>query len=206
MSIIGIVNCGISNMRSVMNALDALGLSYKSILTSKDLDACSHIILPGDGSFNAGMEGLKEAGLIEALKRAAREGKYILGICLGMQLLAAEGYEFGLHEGLGIIPGRVVPLNPENPALPVPQIGWNQVTFSAHSRILKDLGGSATYYFMHSYVYENSVADYVVGSFDYPGREVAIVEQGNVFGVQFHPEKSHNAGLELLRKFAELSH
>ena len=204
MAIVGVIDSGISNIRSVTNALDALGVQYKRIASAPDFDHCSHLILPGDGTFSAGMKILTETGLAEALCAAAAQGKYVLGICLGMQLLAKEGTEFGCQPGLGLIPGRIVKMVPSERKLPVPQIGWNTVTFTRYSRITQGLGDFSTYYFMHSYAYESPDADYVVATFEYSGRAVAIIEMGNVFGFQFHPEKSQQAGLKLLSRFAEL--
>lgn len=204
MALVGIIDCGISNIRSVTNALNALNVDHRRVSARADLDGCTHLILPGDGAFPAGMQGLAAVGLDEGLRQAAAQGKYILGICLGMQLLAKEGTEYGSLSGLDLIPGRVVQMTPADPALPVPQIGWNHVQFSKPSRITRDLGDHSTYYFMHSYSYEDVDADYVAATFEYAGKEVAIIENENVFGFQFHPEKSQSTGLKILSRFTEL--
>jgi imidazole glycerol-phosphate synthase subunit HisH len=201
MALVGIVDCGISNIRSVGNALSALGAEHMHVTDSSDLQKCSHLILPGDGTFAAGMQGLSERGLVDGLRAEAAKGKPILGICLGMQLLAQEGTEYGVHAGLGLISGRVTRLQPSDPGLPVPQVGWNRVYFSPTSRIAEGLGEFSTYYFMHSYVYEDAKASYVSATFDYAGKSVAIIEHENIFGFQFHPEKSQKAGLAILGRF-----
>lgn len=204
MSIIGVIDSGISNIRSVTNALAAIGESHRQVVTAEDVAACSHLILPGDGTFHAGMERLRQSGLSDALREAAGQGKYILGICLGMQLLAQDGTEYGVCPGLGLIPGHVTRLTPADPAYPVPQIGWNRVHFATRSRLAQGLGSSGVYYFMHSFAYSDPKAAYVAATFDYAGDVVAMIEHENVFGVQFHPEKSQQAGLSLLARFAEL--
>lgn len=204
MSVIGVIDSGISNIRSVTNALRAIGASYRQVVKPEDVDGCSHLILPGDGTFHAGMEQLHQSGLDDALIQAARQGKYILGICLGMQLLAQSSNEFGVCSGLGLIPGHVTNLVPADSAYPVPNIGWNCVQFAAHARLAKDEGESGVYYFMHSYAYSDPKGSYVAATFDYSGDVVAMIEHENLFGVQFHPEKSQQRGLKLLACFAEL--
>ncbi|MDR7306049.1 imidazole glycerol phosphate synthase subunit HisH [Rhodoferax saidenbachensis] len=201
MVLVGIVDCGISNIRSVGNALSALCTEHMHVSGPADLQKCSHLILPGDGTFSAGMQSLTQRGLAEGLRAEAAKGKPILGICLGMQLLAKEGAEFGLHTGLNLIPGRVTKLQPSDPGLPVPQVGWNRVYFSPSSRIAEGMGEFSTYYFMHSYAYEDPEASYVSATFDYAGKSVAIIEHENIFGFQFHPEKSQKAGLAILSRF-----
>ena len=203
MSVIGVLDSGISNIRSVTNALAAIGVTHRQVVTPADVAACSHLILPGDGTFHAGMECLGQSGLSDALLQAAEQGKYILGICLGMQLLAKGGAEFGVCPGLGLIPGHVTRLDPADPTYPVPQIGWNRVHFSEQARLTQGMGESGVYYFMHSYAYNDPNATYVSATFDYGGDVVAMIEHENIFGVQFHPEKSQQAGLNLLTRFTE---
>lgn len=201
MAVVGIVDSGISNIRSVGNALAALGVNFMHVARSKDFQKCSHIILPGDGTFSAGMKGLEQRGLTEGLCADAAKGKPILGICLGMQLLASEGDEYGLHAGLNLIPGRVSKLRPSDTSLPIPQVGWNSVHFSSKSRIARGLGRSFTYYFMHSFAYEDAEASYVTATFEYAGKSVAVIEHDNIYGFQFHPEKSQKTGLAILDRF-----
>jgi len=201
---IGVLDYGISNVGSVQNAFDFLGVASRLVAAPRELEDCSHVVVPGDGSFPEGMACLKNTGLAEAILRAAERGKMVLGICLGMQLFAEEGEEFGLTGGLGLIPGRVVAMRSADPALPLPQVGWNDVALRDHARLGTGLGGRATFYFMQSFVFSDPGAPHVTAHCDYGGPRVSAVEKDNVMGVQFHPEKSQRAGLRLLKSFAEL--
>lgn len=205
MTQVAVLDYGISNVGSVQNAFDFIGVKSKLVHKAQDIADCSHVVVPGDGSFPEGMACLKQTGLDEAVLRAAEAGKMILGICLGMQLFAAEGEEFGLTKGLGLIPGRVVLMQPSDPAMTLPQVGWNDITLRDHSRLGHELGGRATFYFMQSFVFSDPAAPYVTAQCEYGGPHVSAVEKGNVMGVQFHPEKSQRAGLRLLKTFASLS-
>jgi glutamine amidotransferase len=199
---VAVIDCGISNVGSVRNAFEYLGI--RSYLASRpdDLKDCSHIVLPGDGSFPVGMRMLRERDLDGAITAAFRHGTPILGICLGMQLLAEHGEEFELMRGLELTSGRVVRMTPDGPALPVPQIGWNDVVFYRQTRLSNGLGERAPFYFMQSYAFADPSASAVAGVCDYGGPVVAVIEQGHLFGVQFHPEKSQQAGLAILKNFA----
>lgn len=204
MSLVGIIDCGISNIRSVTNALFAIGVPYVKVTTPEGVAKCSHLILPGDGAYKAGIDRMFESGLSDALHDAVRREKHILGICLGMQLLANDGNEFGVCPGLGFIPGSVTKLAPADPSYPVPNIGWNSVQFLSHTRLTKGIEDAEFFYFMHSYAYSDPKSSCVTATFDYSGDVVAIIEYENVYGVQFHPEKSQRAGLRLLANFTEL--
>lgn len=205
MTEVAVLDYGISNVGSVQNAFHFIGVKSRLVHNPREVADCSHVVLPGDGSFPEGMDCLRKTGLDEAVLRAAEQGKMILGICLGMQLFALDGEEFGLTKGLGLVPGRVVPMQPTDPALPLPQVGWNDVTWHPHSRLGHDLGGQAAFYFMQSFVFSDPAAPYVTARCDYGGTHVSAVETGNVMGVQFHPEKSQRAGLRMLQTFASLS-
>jgi glutamine amidotransferase len=202
---IAVLDYGISNVGSVQNAFDFIGVKSRLVRSAREMNDCSHVVVPGDGSFPEGMGCLKKTGLDEAVLRAAQDGKMILGICLGMQLFGDEGEEFGLNKGLGLIPGRVVAMQPADAALPLPQVGWNDVLLKDHSRLGNQLGGRAAFYFMQSYVFSDPAAPYVTAHCEYGGPHVSAVEQDNVMGVQFHPEKSQRAGLRMLKTFAGLS-
>jgi len=204
MTTIGVIDFGISNVGSVQNAFAFLGVETRLIAAPGDLGECSHVVLPGDGTFPVGMENLRARALDAAIQHAVRAGKPLLGICLGMQLLAAQGEEFGLMPGLGLTEGRVVLLKPDDPKLPVPQIGWNEVAFRGSSRLAEGMGERSCFYFMQSYGFEDPGAPAVVGTCDYGGPVVAVIEQDNVFGVQFHPEKSQQAGLRILANFSRI--
>lgn len=204
MTDIAIVDCGISNVGSVRNALEFLGIRSRLARAPEDLNGCSHIILPGDGSFPVGMQRLRTNNLDEAICAAAHRGMPLLGICLGMQLMAEQGHEFELTRGLELTCGQVVRMTPSDPRLPVPQVGWNDVEFYRETRLSTDLGDHASFYFMQSYAFSDPSASAVAGVCDYGGPVVAAIEQGNLFGVQFHPEKSQMAGLTVLKNFSAI--
>lgn len=202
MTDIAVVDFGISNVGSVRNALTFLDVPSHLATAPEHLRGCSHIVLPGDGSFPVGMRMLQEKGLDQAVIEAAHRGTPLLGICLGMQLMAEQGEEFELTRGLELMCGHVVRMAPNDPKLPIPQIGWNDVEFYRETRLSAGLGERASFYFMQSYAYADPSASAVAGVCEYGGPVVAMIEQGNVFGVQFHPEKSQQAGLMVLRNFA----
>jgi imidazole glycerol-phosphate synthase subunit HisH len=202
---VAVIDCGISNVGSVRNAFEYLGIPCFLAVHPDDIKDCSHIVLPGDGSFPVGMRMLCERGLDGAIAAASRRGTPVLGICLGMQLLAEQGEEFGTTQGLGLACGHVVRMAPDDPRLPVPQIGWNDVTFYRQTKIAEGLDGRTPFYFMQSYAFADPSASAVAGICDYGGPVVAVIEQGHVFGVQFHPEKSQRAGLTILQNFARVA-
>jgi glutamine amidotransferase len=202
---VAVLDYGISNVGSVQNAFDFIGVKSRLVHKAQDLADCSHVVVPGDGSFPEGMACLKQTGLDEAVLRAAESGKMILGICLGMQLFADHGEEFGVTAGLGLIPGRVVLMQPSDAALTLPQVGWNDVTVLDHSRLGEGLERRAAFYFMQSFVFSDPMAPHVTAHCEYGSPRVSAVEKGNVMGVQFHPEKSQRAGLRMLKTFAALS-
>lgn len=204
MTCVGIIDCGISNVGSVQNAFAFLEIKSRFVHVPKDLHGCSHIVLPGDGSFPVGMARLRELELDWAVIEAAHRGTPLLGICLGMQLLAEEGEEFGLTQGLGLTCGRVAQMK-GSAHHPIPQIGWNDVHFYRSTHLAADLGEIASFYFMQSYAYADPSASAVAGVCDYGGPVVSVIEQGHICGVQFHPEKSQRAGLCILRNFAAIS-
>jgi glutamine amidotransferase len=201
---VAVLDCGISNVRSVQNAFGYVGVESRLVQRAVDIDDCSHVVLPGDGSFPEGMTRLKATGLDEGVHRAREAGKMILGICLGMQLFADEGEEFGLTPGLGLVPGRVVLMTPSDPALTLPQVGWNDVHIRPHARLGRGLAETTAFYFMQSYIFADPKAPTVAAVCDYGGPCVSAVEKQNVVGVQFHPEKSQRAGLRLLKNFSEM--
>jgi glutamine amidotransferase len=204
MTDIAVVDFGVSNVGSVRNALQFLGVPSHAVTTPEGLKGSSHIVLPGDGSFPVGMQMLREKGLDQAVIEAAHRGVPLLGICLGMQLMAEQGEEFELTRGLELMCGHVVRMAPNDPDLLLPQIGWNDVKFYRETRLSAGLGETATFYFMQSYAYADPSASAVAGVCNYGGPVVAVIEQGNLFGVQFHPEKSQQAGLTVLKNFARI--
>jgi len=202
---VGIVDCAISNLTSVLNALRHIGADAEVIRDQDGFESCTHMVLPGVGSFATGMANLEMSGLVTPIREWARAGKPLIGMCLGMQLLAEEGEEFGPNKGLGLIPGRVARIKTADPALRLPHIGWNDVEKRGNSRLLREIDEPAIFYFVHGYSYDDPNASYVTGVCQYGGAQVAVIEQDNVFGTQFHPEKSQKYGLALLRNFIAIT-
>jgi glutamine amidotransferase len=204
---IAVVDYGMGNVRSVLNAFEAIGTHATLASSSAALDEAERIVLPGVGAFSEAMDRLRESALIEPLQRNVVErGKPFLGVCLGMQLLAEVSFEHGEHRGLGWIPGQVRRIEPSDPALRVPHVGWNAVERSATAATTSRLLGAAgaAFYFVHAFQLLPTDAGLITATCDYGGPITAIVEQRNIVGTQFHPEKSQHAGLSLLRAFLEL--
>lgn len=202
---IAVVAYGMGNVRSVMNALDHLGIPASVAEKPADLTTADKVIIPGVGAFRQAMARLCETGFKDALnEHAMAKKKPVLGICLGMQLLATTGTEGGESQGLGWIPGRVVmiPRGPQN--LRLPHVGWNEVTATKDCPLLADLGTDSVFYFVHSFYLEADNEDDISGVTDYGGPITASVSRANVFGMQAHPEKSQKGGLKVLSNFAKL--
>lgn len=198
---IAVVDSGVANLRSVMNTLHHLGADAKIAHTPEDLHGAHRIILPGVGAFAAGMAQVKARGFVEPLREYAKKGVPILGICLGMQMLFERSEEMGEHEGLGLLPGTVVRFPIDGPK--VPHIGWNQLHHDGHSPLLKGVPAGGYAYFVHSYYVQVPSPDMVLASTDYGIDFPAVVGKDNVYGAQFHPEKSQHTGLKLLANFME---
>lgn len=199
-----IVDYGMGNLRSVANALEAVGAAPEISDVPLVVRRAPALVLPGVGAFGDGMESLRSRGLADALGDAHRRGTPILGLCLGMQLLASSSTEYGEHQGLGWLPGRVVPIEPDGRPLRVPHVGWNAVRFPSDSRLFAGLGEEQDFYFVHSYVLVPEDPAAVAGICEYGTPFAAAVESAMLFGTQFHPEKSQRAGLAVLRNFVEL--
>jgi len=198
--VITVVDMGLSNLGSVLHALARLGTPARVSADPREIGDAGALVLPGVGAFGDGMAALRAAGLVEPIRAHARAGRPLLGICLGMQLLAGEGTEHGRHTGLGLIPGRVVRLAPAPGAgQRVPNIGWCDVTSADPDGPVPD---DACLYFVHSYhLAPDDPAD-VAAWVDLMPPVAAAVRRGAVWGVQFHPEKSQDAGLAVLERFA----
>jgi len=203
--LISIVNYGMGNIRSIQNALQFIGSKSCVIRAGDEILRSDKIILPGVGSFRVAMENIRKQDLEAALNEAVlKRHTPILGICLGMQLLADTGEEDGLTKGLGWIRGSVKRFPDEKLSIKVPHIGFNTVRFNpADSPLYNDLGAQADFYFVHSYRMICDDQEDVSSWADYGERFVASVHKENIFGVQFHPEKSQNNGLILLKNFCE---
>ena len=201
---IAIIDYGIGNLRSVEKAFTAQGIEAVVTRDEKVLCAADKLVLLGVGAFGYAMQSLRELGFDELVIEAAQTGKPILGLCVGLQMLFEEGHEFGIHKGLGLLPGKVVKF----PAgLQVPHIGWNQVAMQAEHRtqpVFRDLPDQSFFYFVHSYYVEPEDATCVYGMTDYGLTYASICGRDNIVGVQFHPEKSQASGLKLLKNFAEM--
>ena len=194
-----LVDMQISNLASVRQALKRIGVPELPRAARDNVAGADAVLLPGVGAFGDGMASLREQGLLEPIRRAARAGVPVFGICLGMQLLADESEEFGKHEGLGLVPGRVRML-PAVPGFRVPNIGWCDVTAKPASRLFPS--GSGTCYYVHSFHLEPKDPAVVSATIDFGGKKVAVaIEAGNLFGAQFHPEKSQDDGLGVLAAF-----
>jgi len=199
----GIVDYGVGNIFSLVSSFDMIGERAVLARDEKTLDACDRVILPGVGAFGDAMRKLDEAGMGDAVVRLAESGKPLLGICLGMQLLFDKSYEFGEHAGLGLIEGNVRPIADVIPAgLPIPHIGWNALDFG-DNELFKYIRRGDYVYFVHSF-YGADCEKSVIATTDYGAPLTAAVADGNVCGVQFHPEKSGRVGLSILRAFCEI--
>ncbi len=198
---IAIVDYGAGNIFSVKNALDYLGLENELTDSVQSIIAADKVILPGVGAFPSAMKMLAQKGLVSVLQEEAAK-KPLLGICLGMQMLLEKSFEFEECDGLGLIPGIVDRI--DAPGLIIPHMGWNKLEMGTPCPLLKGLGDEAYVYFVHSYAAhceEHHLAAWVT----YGGKVPAMVYDGkNVFGAQFHPEKSGEAGLQILRNFGDL--
>ena len=200
---VGIINIGISNIKSIYSAIDFLGYNVKLISKEKDFQSVSHLILPGVGSFPSAMEGLKNSNLLDSIGSYNKAGKYILGICLGMQILSDLGYENGITNGLGLINGKVEIIKPKNGFF-LPHIGWNSISIQKKDKIFNQINDNADYYFVHSYCFKPLKKDNILSYSHYGDKFTSIVKRDNIYGFQFHPEKSQKNGLKLLDNFIRL--
>ncbi len=192
---IGIIDYQRSNLYSIGRALDHIGAPYRFVSTKNELKNISRIILPGVGSFGDAMNNLIKSGLAEALHSASKENTPILGICLGMHLMAEMGEEAGSHPGLGLIPGSVQKL-PQQPGLRIPNMGWRKIKFQQNSNSPYN---SEMFYFLHSYTFIPKDKSHIEATLDWNGHPApAIIRYKNIMGVQFHPEKSGQTGLNFI--------
>jgi imidazole glycerol-phosphate synthase subunit HisH len=202
---IAIVDYRMGNRRSVQKALEHVGARADITADPVALRDADALVLPGVGAFPQGMRNLRELGLDEQIRAAAQAGTPVLGICLGMQLLFGRSDEHEPTDGLGLIPGQVSRLRTSG--LRIPHIGWSEVTFERPSPLTAGLpSGGAAFYHVHSLAARPRDAADIVGSTEYGERFATIVVRRNVYGVQFHPEKSSGDGLTLLRNFVEMCH
>ena len=201
---IAIVDYGVGNLFSLNSSLEMIGA--ESVVTADEavLRSADKILLPGVGAFEDAAKKLRESGLADLIKELAAEGKPLLGICLGMQMLFERSYEYGEHEGLGLIPGSVRPIRDVIPTdYKIPHIGWNALRFRQENPLFKYVKEGDCVYFVHSF-YASDCDEFTVATAEYGAELTAAVAKGNVYGCQFHPEKSGNVGLAILKAFAEV--
>ena len=201
---IAIVDYGVGNLFSLSSSVRSLGAEVRVTHEAADLHTASHILLPGVGAFGDAMAKLEATGLVPVLKKEV-ETKPLLGICLGMQLLFEKSYEYGEHAGLGFIQGEVCPLEPDltDKSLKVPQIGWNALHIVKDDPLFQYIREGEYVYYVHSY-YGKNCTESTLATSEYSIPVTGAVRAGKVYGTQFHPEKSGDTGLRILKAFAEL--
>lgn len=201
---IRIIDYGVGNLFSLRSSLRAIGIDADYTGNPVEIRKADKLILPGVGAFRDAREALRSTGLDRVVQEEAEKGKPLMGICLGMQMLFDRSYEYGEYEGLGLIPGEIVPMEGRIPKnLPIPHIGWNELMLKQPSPLMKNTANGDYVYFVHSY-YAETPAEYVIATTDYGVEMTAAVQKDNVYGCQFHPEKSSEVGLSILKVFCEL--
>ncbi len=207
---VAIIDYGMGNLRSVAKGFERVGAEAVVTARREDILAATHLVLPGVGAFRACMEGVERLGLTDVIREFIATGRPFLGICLGLQLLFEESEEGGIHRGLGIIKGRVKGFTtdmrePGGAPLKVPHMGWNTIKIKKKgSALLEGIPEEAYFYFVHSYYVVPDRGECVLTTTDYGMEFTSSIERGNIFGVQFHPEKSQSVGLKLLENFSRL--
>ena len=197
-----IIDYNVGNLHNLKNALDFSGIENRLVTDPNEVKKADRILLPGVGAFAPAMDHLKKSGMLDALQEKFQSGSPMLGVCVGAQLLLDNSEEDGFHDGLGWIPGKVKRFSHE---LKVPQIGWNSVKKQKNNLLFKDVSDEMYFYFVHSYHLELENSDQVLGMTNYGYDFASVVCKENLWGVQFHPEKSQNAGLQLLKNFCTLT-
>jgi imidazole glycerol-phosphate synthase subunit HisH len=197
---IAIVDYGMGNLRSVEKGFLKVGVDARVVSDAKSVDDAEAIVLPGVGAFRDCMRNLEEMSLIESITQSIRKGKPFLGICLGLQVLFAESEEFGSCNGLGILPGKVVRFRVD---LKVPHMGWNTVSVLRRPPIFNDIKDNSFFYFVHSYYVVPDNSEVIAGATDYGISFASMVWKDNICATQFHPEKSQDAGLQILKNFGD---
>ena len=201
---VAIVDYGVGNLFSLRSSLESIGAEVVVTSSAAVLSAADQIILPGVGAFEDAARKLRESGLADVLRALAAKGKPLMGICLGMQMLFDKSFEYGEHEGLGLIPGNVRPIADVIPAdYKIPHIGWNSLHFHRESPMFSYINEGDCVYFVHSY-YAADCDDAILATAEYGAALTAAVARDNVLGCQFHPEKSGNVGLNILKAFVEM--
>ena len=195
-----VVDYGMGNLRSVSKALEKVGLDVKVSSDPKDVREANAIVVPGVGAFGDAIHNLQRFGLLEEIIKSIEKGKPYLGICLGLQILFEYGYEFGEHEGLGVLKGKVIRF-PEKEGYKVPHMGWNQLWLKKTEGLFSDIKEGEFFYFVHSFYVVPEESEVIASITDYSVDFCSAIQKDNVWAVQFHPEKSQKAGLKLLENF-----
>lgn len=203
---IAIIDYGVGNLRSVQKAFEAVGQQAEVTSDKAIIEAASHVVLPGVGAFGAAAATLRSHGLEDVARDAALSGRPFLGICVGMQLLFDVSFEYGEHAGLGLLPGSVVSFDTTNPQAKVPQIGWNAIEWTKENSLTAAVPSGSMAYFVHSFYCTPAEASDVLATTFHGIEYASAVQRGNITGVQFHPEKSGDVGLALIRAWAESTH
>jgi len=194
-----LIDHGVGNLRSVEKALAAVGGEVQMTADPRGIQGAEKIVLPGVGAFADAMKGMKDRGLIEPVLNAVRDGTPLLGICVGMQMLFESSEEHGRHPGLGLLPGRVVRFR--DPDLTIPQTGWNQIQPQRPNPLLDGLAPNSYAYFNHTYYCAPERSEDILALTQYGVAYASVVQRNNLYGVQFHPEKSQEVGLTVLSSF-----
>ena len=202
---VAVIDYGMGNLRSVSKALETVGAEVKVTNNPEEIVKAEAIVLPGVGAFYRGMENLRNLGILPAIFKTVEEGKPFLGICLGLQLLFTKSEEHGINKGLGLIKGKVRRFEP---ALKIPHMGWNKVKLQITSHksqvgIFDGVPNNSYFYFVHSYYVEPEDKNVILAATGYGVEFASAVTKGNIFGVQFHPEKSTGLGLKILENFVK---
>ena len=201
---IAIVDYGVGNLFSLVSSFKSIGVEVVVTDREEGITAADKLILPGVGAFGDARRKLAQTGMDKLVLQEAKKGKPIMGICLGMQLLFEKGYEYGIHEGLGLLKGEVVSMEGVVPAdYKIPHIGWNSLIMKRENPLLRYISNGDHVYFVHSY-YVKNCDDSLIATAEYGPELTAAVAKDNIYGCQFHPEKSGNVGLNILRGFADL--
>ena len=200
---IAIIDYGVGNLFSLTSSFKKIGVDVVATADKEVIKSADKLILPGVGAFADAVKKLRDSGLDKVIIDEAKKGKKIMGICLGMQLLFEKSYEYGEHDGLGLLKGKVVPMENRIPAnLKIPHIGWNALDFKRDSDIFRYINNGDFVYFVHSF-YADECDDSVIATSEYGAEITAAVQKENVYGCQFHPEKSGSVGLNILKAFCE---
>lgn len=206
---IAIIDYGMGNLRSVQKGFEKVGINTFITDKPEDILSADGVVLPGVGAFRDCMVNLSADNLIEPIKQVVERGTPFLGICLGLQLLFTESEEFGIHKGLDILPGRIRRFPADMPdgdrKLKVPHMGWNRISIKKESPLLSDISDGDYFYFVHSYYVDTPDKDIILTTTDYGINFTSAVCRDNVYGVQFHPEKSQDIGLKIFKRFGDMT-